>query len=327
MARPSASTIAAQRVPSKGRGGQRGNSTTFGFLEEHVMTAHEDALKGQAKRLRSALAEDGVVLGHRKILDLVAKLHGWRNWHVLSAALDHSKSPSTDQPLLPILISERETTSMSKQTDGTVSAYLQTTVTTTNSTSVVDIFNALPASIGDWRRDPATEARAARMGGTFVHFIRQDVQEPLLAFAVSSDGQSAYVANVVPPPNGQDITLKEANRLEAELVDLLRPLLPIGVQIKQNALTMHLRDLLRPATYQQFKYHSGNKSTGNSHSGDRRRWLAFVAQAVQEGMDDRDEHVELIRLALLEEGFAERHANDISQNYAIQVEAMQSMLT
>ena len=66
----------------------------------------------------------------------------------------------------------------------------------------------------------------------------------------SATCQNPYVSNIVPQPDSARITLDEANRLEAELVDFLRPLLPATVRIKQSALTKHLRDLLQPATYQ-----------------------------------------------------------------------------
>lgn len=52
-----------------------------------------------------------------------------------------------------------------------------------------------------------------------------------------------------------------------------------------------------------------------------------MAQAVQEGLDDRNDHVRLVRQALLAEGFAERHATGISQDYATQIEAMRFVMS
>lgn len=41
--------------------------------------------KSQAKRLRTALAEEGVAVSHARALELVARSHGVRDWNTLSA--------------------------------------------------------------------------------------------------------------------------------------------------------------------------------------------------------------------------------------------------
>lgn len=43
-------------------------------------------LKAKARRLRSALAEDGDFIKHGESLELVARQHGFRNWNTLHAA-------------------------------------------------------------------------------------------------------------------------------------------------------------------------------------------------------------------------------------------------
>ena len=45
-----------------------------------------DALKDQAKRLRSTLAQDGTTITHSKSLELIAKQYGFRDWNTLFAA-------------------------------------------------------------------------------------------------------------------------------------------------------------------------------------------------------------------------------------------------
>jgi hypothetical protein len=45
-----------------------------------------DALKGQAKRLRTALAAEGDFVTHSEALELIAKQNGYRDWNTLSAA-------------------------------------------------------------------------------------------------------------------------------------------------------------------------------------------------------------------------------------------------
>lgn len=286
------------------------------------MSAHEDALKGQAKRLRSALAEEDVVLGHRKTLDLIARLHGWRNWHVLHAALEQGQSVAAGLTHSPLPNMTKEQTPVTHPIDGSVSTYLKTRLSVPSPSSILAIFDALPDIIDPWKRDRGAEASLKGAGDPFICYVRQDKQEPLMAFAVERDGQSASVVNIVPRPGSDAISLAEANRLEDELVEALRPLLPAQVSIKQNARSKHLRDLVTPDTFNLLKNHSANKSTGNSHPNDRRRWLNFVAQAASEGLDDRDEHRILVRQALVGEGFSERVAEQISQDYTLQIEAM-----
>lgn len=45
-----------------------------------------DALKTQAKRLRSELSATGITIGHSKSLELLAKQHGFKDWNTLHAA-------------------------------------------------------------------------------------------------------------------------------------------------------------------------------------------------------------------------------------------------
>jgi hypothetical protein len=45
-----------------------------------------EALKAQARRLRSALAEDGDFIKHGEALELVARQFGYRDWNTLHAA-------------------------------------------------------------------------------------------------------------------------------------------------------------------------------------------------------------------------------------------------
>lgn len=46
-----------------------------------------EALKAQAKRLRSALETDGTTVGHSQSLELLAHQHGYRDWNTLYAAI------------------------------------------------------------------------------------------------------------------------------------------------------------------------------------------------------------------------------------------------
>ncbi len=51
-----------------------------------------DALKGQAKRLRTALASEGDIISHSEALELIAKQHGQRDWNTLQAAARTAES-------------------------------------------------------------------------------------------------------------------------------------------------------------------------------------------------------------------------------------------
>ena len=53
-----------------------------------------DALKGQAKRLRIALADDGETITHSEALELIARQNGYRDWNTLSAAANRPETPS-----------------------------------------------------------------------------------------------------------------------------------------------------------------------------------------------------------------------------------------
>jgi hypothetical protein len=49
------------------------------------MTDSLSAFKDHARRLRTALREDGIEISHSKALELVARQHGLRDWNVLVA--------------------------------------------------------------------------------------------------------------------------------------------------------------------------------------------------------------------------------------------------
>ena len=46
-----------------------------------------DALKDQAKRLRTRLASEGETIGHSRSLELIAAQYGYRDWNTLHAAV------------------------------------------------------------------------------------------------------------------------------------------------------------------------------------------------------------------------------------------------
>lgn len=282
------------------------------------MTAPAQALKAQARRLRAALSDEAITLGHRKTLDLIARVHGWRDWNTLSAALDkglelpagHAPGPQEDQP-------------MTTPHSGALPQYLKTTFTDANLTGT---FDSLPTTIGAWTRRPDLEPANGHLGLTQKYYTRTDGKRPLLAIDFDREKPIAKVVNIVPDEGEDDISLTEANGLEQDFVTALRPLLPSTVKIRQNATTLHLRNLLTAPTYDLFRFHSANKSTGNSHPYDRERWLNFIKAAAAEGLDDRDEHKDLVRGALLEEGFSERHAKQISDDYVRHMEMAHAML-
>jgi hypothetical protein len=51
-----------------------------------------DALKDQAKRLRSRLASEGEEISHSKSLELISAQYGYRNWNTLHAAVGNRPS-------------------------------------------------------------------------------------------------------------------------------------------------------------------------------------------------------------------------------------------
>ncbi len=282
------------------------------------MTAPAQALKAQARRLRAALSDEAVTLGHRKTLDLIARIHGWRDWNTLSAALDKGlELPAGQVPNL------QEDPIMTSPTSGERPQYLKTTFTDTN---LIATFDTLPTTIGQWTRRHDLEPAKGHLGLTQRYYTRSDGKRPLLAIDFNRDEPIAKIVNIVPDKGEDDISLTESNTLEQDFVTALRPLLPSTVGIRQTPATVHLRNLLTVETYDLFRYHSANKSTGNSHPNDRERWLEFIKAAAAEGLDDRDEHKDLVRRALLEEGFAERHAKLIADDYSRHMEMAHAMM-
>jgi hypothetical protein len=70
-----------------------------------ILPTHREA-KDQAKRLRRALADRGVDLGHSQVLELIAAVHGVRDWNTLSGlAPTEPPGPSGQAatPVVPIL--------------------------------------------------------------------------------------------------------------------------------------------------------------------------------------------------------------------------------
>ena len=62
-----------------------------------------DALKGQAKRLRTKMAADGTPISHSRSLELLAHQQGYRDWNTLYAAAGNQ------QPGCPVSLGQRVT--------------------------------------------------------------------------------------------------------------------------------------------------------------------------------------------------------------------------
>ena len=68
-------------------------------VTQHLPTL--DALKGQAKRLRSELAATGTQVGHSRALELMAKQYGYKDWNTLHAAVGNRPEPA------PVMLGQR----------------------------------------------------------------------------------------------------------------------------------------------------------------------------------------------------------------------------
>ena len=63
-------------------------------MNTHGTHSHDDKTqnyKAQARHLREQLGADGIALTHGRALELVAKMHGHRDWNTLSAAAPSDK--------------------------------------------------------------------------------------------------------------------------------------------------------------------------------------------------------------------------------------------
>jgi len=70
------------------------------------MTNTSSDYKTQARRLRTALADDGIAISHSKALELVARQHGVRDWNTLAAAGDPVPEAAA-QPAAPFAVGDR----------------------------------------------------------------------------------------------------------------------------------------------------------------------------------------------------------------------------
>jgi hypothetical protein len=69
------------------------NDTPFNVRRNAMMTPSSD-YKSHAKRLRDALAAEGIAVSHGKALDLVARQQGARDWNTLSAEAKGAQLPA-----------------------------------------------------------------------------------------------------------------------------------------------------------------------------------------------------------------------------------------
>lgn len=73
------------------------------------MTTSTD-YKSHARRLREALAADGMTISHGKALELVARQHGVRDWNTLAARKENGTAPADkpeSRPAAPFAVGER----------------------------------------------------------------------------------------------------------------------------------------------------------------------------------------------------------------------------
>ncbi len=69
------------------------------------MTTPSSDYKSHAKRLRDALADEGIALSHGKALDIVARQNGHRDWNTLSAKAVEVPRPIEAAP--PFVVGDR----------------------------------------------------------------------------------------------------------------------------------------------------------------------------------------------------------------------------
>lgn len=69
------------------------------------MTMTSSDYKTHARRLRDALAAEGIDLSHGKTLDVVARQHGVRDWNTLAARAEATPEPQA-QPEPPFMVGD-----------------------------------------------------------------------------------------------------------------------------------------------------------------------------------------------------------------------------
>ncbi|MGI9400993.1 MAG: glyoxalase superfamily protein [Rhizobiaceae bacterium] len=63
-------------------------------MNSHHPLPSLQAIKLQAKRLRSALAEKGLPISHGRSLEIQANKHGYKNWNAIRAAIGNEEPTS-----------------------------------------------------------------------------------------------------------------------------------------------------------------------------------------------------------------------------------------
>ena len=71
---------------------------TIGHTKFEDKTSGPGGHKASAKRLRTALAEDGIAISHAKALELVARQNGARDWNTLAARPAESNGSVSPAP-------------------------------------------------------------------------------------------------------------------------------------------------------------------------------------------------------------------------------------
>lgn len=201
---------------------------------------------------------------------------------------------------------------------GLLKTYLHTSFEARPRRQIIVDLKATPEVLGPWTRLSEAQAPRYQLEGVLLTYVRQDPDRSHLGLSVSADGFRAEVTRVTTAPESpRDLTAAQANALEAEWLECLRPYLPGDLQIRQRGKRT-LRDVVSPATRALLIGHSLN--SGNTHSNDKERWLNFVAQAAREGLTDDDADCFLVQEALLEEGFTPEQAVKLTQDFARHIE-------
>ncbi len=265
--------------------------------------------KKQAKLLRNAFEKRGQKMNHNAAIELLAESLGYRNYTTMQAAMVRLSASNSDEyfdlgQVLP---------------EGYVPSYLNTKFIVAIGQARV-VFDALPSNLGHWKRYGTKEP----IPFNGIYFEHQSLEKPLLAISFYED--VAEAVRIVPVIGSPSMTPTEENLLETDFVNTVRDYLPKSVRIEQQPTRVHLHDRVSESTYRKFKYHSMNKSSGNLHSLDEKRWLEFVFEAAQEGIEATDENANLVFAALIGEGFPERHAKRMSLDFQTQIGAMQFCL-
>ncbi len=171
----------------------------------------------------------------------------------------------------------------------------------------------------DWQRNFASEENLLAISGTAqicIDYVGQNI--PKNKLWLNKNGKKLYVTNIIPQEKTQ-LSIDEYNKIIELFVNQV--LNVANLPYEMSKAQVKLEDLLSEESCCKFWAfaRTANKSTGRMHPNDEEKWLDFIYSTLNHGefLDLED-----LRFFLIEEGWDETTAWELSLDYEYGYEAM-----